>query len=66
MNRTTLLIEQFLYIQNNVLKLYKNASKIEGQYNPGVKTATNVLANLYEKKISLYKIILSEAAEKNK
>jgi len=65
MNRTNMLIDQFIAIQNNILKLYKNASQIEGQYNNGVKTTTNILADLIGKKIALYQSILVDAAKED-
>jgi len=60
-----MLIDQFIAIQNNILKLYKNASQIEGQYNNGVKTTTNILADLIGKKIALYQSILVDAAKED-
>ncbi|MDA3845163.1 MAG: hypothetical protein PF505_01300 [Vallitaleaceae bacterium] len=65
MSRSIQLIEQFLGVQANILRLYKNSSKIQGQYNLSIKTVSIILAALTEKKMAFYESLLFCAAEKD-
>lgn len=62
--RSIQLLTKFIEIQTYLMKMYKNAYHIQGQYNQRLKTTAAVMVKQYEKKIGIYDTLISEAAEK--
>ena len=65
MNRTLHIINDFLDTQTQIMNIYKNASRIDGQYNPKIRTIANILAIQELSKLEWYKTILNEASDKD-
>lgn len=64
-DRTIQLLTKFIEIQNYLMKMYKNTSNIQGQYDTKIKTCSKVMVQQYNKKMTIYDEMIRIAAEKD-
>lgn len=64
-DRTIQLLTKFIEIQNYLMRMYKNASNIQGQYDAKIKTCSKVMVQQYNKKMTIYDEMIRVAADKD-